>query len=62
MPDKELLAEYGRLAKAHMHAIVDGTYQQEKDLQTKLRDTYDEIQARIAINQWQPVKVRQKRW
>lgn len=61
MPDSELLAVHGALAKARLKTVLGNSFVEDKQAETELYLSYNEIERRIKNNNWHPVKPRVKR-
>lgn len=61
MPDSELLEVHGALAKARLKTVLGNSFVEDKQAETELYLSYNEIERRIKNNNWHPVKPRVKR-
>lgn len=59
--DKDLLTEYGALAKARLKTVLGNSYSEDKEAENNLYTAFEEIQKRIERGCWHPVKERVKR-
>jgi hypothetical protein len=61
MDDPSLLALHGFLAKQRLKTVLGNSFVEDKEAETELYLSYNEIERRIKNNNWHPVKPRIKR-